>query len=416
MRTARMRCPALLVLILVSVGNCFQEFEKRPPPVVFVPGDGASIIEGHVNKTAVAAGCQVYDGWFRLWLNLKLLMPGNLPCTVNYWRMMFDANTNTSHTIPGVETRVPGFGTAYAIEYMDPSWAAYFMGNVGADAHALVEELLQHGYVRDTSITGAPYDFRLTMASQKLYFRKLRLLVEWTYKQNGNLKVALIGHSLGGLYTTWFLNHQSQSWKDKFIDCFISVSTPWGGSIEALQSIVSGFNFRQSEIDSFVVRKAQQTFESNYLLLPNPNVWPKATAFVATDERNYTASRADITHLVEKLQMSPDMYHYVLDTNAKWRRGVMPPHPGVTTFCLYGAEITTGHALYYSGHDLIHDQPILSNTIGDGSVGHLSLSACREWDLKDRQIELKGIGHVQMIQHKKAIDLITKILFRNISR
>ena len=41
----------------------------------------------------------------------------------------------------------------------------------------------------------------------------LTTLVEDTFLKNFNSKVVLVSHSLGGIFTTWFLNHQPHSWK-----------------------------------------------------------------------------------------------------------------------------------------------------------------------------------------------------------
>lgn len=52
--------------------------------------------------------------------------------------------------------------------------------------------------------------------------------------------VFLIGHSLGCLHLLYFLLRQPQSWKDRFIDGFISLAAPWGGSIKPLLILASG--------------------------------------------------------------------------------------------------------------------------------------------------------------------------------
>lgn len=52
--------------------------------------------------------------------------------------------------------------------------------------------------------------------------------------------VFLIGHSLGSLHVLHFLLHQTQSWKDRFIDGFISLGAPWGGSIKPMRVLASG--------------------------------------------------------------------------------------------------------------------------------------------------------------------------------
>lgn len=68
---------------------------------------------------------------------------------------MYNATTRKTESPPGVETRVPGFGNSSVVEWLDPSQAspgAYFkdVGNM----------LVQHGLNRNSSLRGAPYDFR----------------------------------------------------------------------------------------------------------------------------------------------------------------------------------------------------------------------------------------------------------------
>lgn len=53
-------------------------------------------------------------------------------------------------------------------------------------------------------------------------------------------RVFLLGHSLGNLNILYFLLQQPQAWKDQFIAGFISLSAPWGGSINSMYILVSG--------------------------------------------------------------------------------------------------------------------------------------------------------------------------------
>lgn len=70
-------------------------------------------------------------------------------------RLVYDNVTRKTSNSPGVEIRIPGFGTTETIEYLDPSRygvTGYF--------NILVEALLKMGYNRNLSLSGAPYDFR----------------------------------------------------------------------------------------------------------------------------------------------------------------------------------------------------------------------------------------------------------------
>lgn len=64
-------------------------------------------------------------------------------------------------------------------------------------------------------------------------------MVEEMYEQYQQ-PVYLLGHSMGGHYVLYFLNHQPQAWKDKYIRGFISLAAPWGGAVKALKVMASG--------------------------------------------------------------------------------------------------------------------------------------------------------------------------------
>lgn len=74
---------------------------------------------------------------------------------------------------------------------------------------------------------------------QEEYHQKLSGLVEEMHAIYGK-PVFLIGHSLGCLQLLYFLLRQPQSWKDRFIDGFISLGAPWGGSVKPMLVLASG--------------------------------------------------------------------------------------------------------------------------------------------------------------------------------
>lgn len=80
------------------------------------------------------------------------------------------------------------------------------------------------------------------------YFTKLQDLVEEMYDEYQQ-PVYLLGHSMGGLYVLYFLNHQPQAWKDKYIKGLISLAVPWGGAVKPLRVLASGNGSTENTVE-----------------------------------------------------------------------------------------------------------------------------------------------------------------------
>ena len=72
------------------------------------------------------------------------------------------------------------------------------------------------------------------------FYKNFSNLVEDTYRINNNSRVLLVAHSMGNPVTLYFLNHQSQAWKEKYIQGFVTLAGVWGGAVKTLRLMASG--------------------------------------------------------------------------------------------------------------------------------------------------------------------------------
>lgn len=90
-----------------------------------------------------------------------------------------------------------------------------------------------------TSVSNSNFVFKLSDEFQD-YFKNLKSLIEDTYEKNNESRVTLIAHSMGCPTMLYFLNSQTQAWKDKYINMFVTISGVWGGAAKTLRVMASG--------------------------------------------------------------------------------------------------------------------------------------------------------------------------------
>ncbi|MEQ2218196.1 hypothetical protein XENOCAPTIV_030918 [Xenoophorus captivus] len=250
---------------------------------------------------------------------------------------------------------------------------------------------------------------RETTTSEELHTTggKLRQMIEEMAEKAGG-PVVLIAHSMGNMYTLYFLNQQKQAWKDKYIKAFISLGAPWAGVAKTLRVVTSGDNNRIPLISPLKIRSQQRTAVSTTWLLPYDHSWPKDQVFIKTPTTNYTVK--DYEKLYSDIGfrdgwlMRKDTEPLVSDLTA----------PGVAVHCLYGNGIPTPEAFQYS--DMFPDvEPDVVYGDGDGTVNLRSAVQCKRWTGQQKQPvalkELPGNEHVNMLTNITTVDYIKTVLF-----
>ncbi|XP_007517778.1 phosphatidylcholine-sterol acyltransferase isoform X2 [Erinaceus europaeus] len=378
------------------------EFSNHTRPVIIVPGCLGNQLEAKLDKPDVVNWMcyRKTEDFFTIWLDLNIFLPLGVDCWIDNTRVIYNHTTGYLSNAPGVEIRVPGFGKTYSIEYLDKNKLAGYM-------HTLVQNLVNNGYVRDETVRAAPYDWRLEPNQQEEYYSKLAGLVEDMYDAYGK-PVFLIGHSLGSLHLLYFLLHQPQSWKDRFIDGFISLGAPWGGSIKSLKIMASGDNNGIPILSSIKLKGKQRMITISPWMIPSLQTWPEDHVFVSTPTFNYTAR--DFQRFFADLNLEEGWYMWLQSRHLL--AGL--PAPGVETYCLYGVGRPTPSTYIYDNGFPYTDPVDVLYEDGDDSVATRSTELCANWQNQQPQpvhlLPLHGMEHLNLVFSNQTLEHINAIL------
>lgn len=365
-------------------------------PVVIIPGDGSNQLEAKLDKSkTVHFYCSKKSDWFRIWLSVTQLVPGEIDCWADNIRLVVDEKTGLAENSPGVTVRVPGFGTTTGFEELDPSIPAH----KSAAFYNMVEALVDVGYERNVTLRGAPYDFRYTPDSQDgQYGKALKALIEDTVDAIGE-PCTIVSHSMGGLQSLYFLQNQDEAWKSKYIKRWIPISFPVLGAAKEFRLFATGDN-EGIPVQASSIRDEQRSYETNLWLLPRDQ---RSTVFARTDEKNYTTNNYD--------EFFTDIGYARGEIVRKRVSSLIhdvSTGPGVDVHCLYSTGVDTPFSFYYKGGDF-SKAPIVTNSDGDGTVHASSLEFCNQWS-NTNVTTYSGIDHSGMIMDsaviKKVVDII----------
>lgn len=298
---------------------------------------------------------------------------------------------------------MPGFGQTYPIEFLDNNnLAGYF--------HTMVQHLVNMGYNRNNTVRGAPYDWRIAPNENAEYLSRLKGLVEEMYYQYQQ-PVFLLGHSMGCHYVLYFLNHQPQAWKDKYIRGFISLAAPWAGAVKPLRVLASGNNNGIPMLSNIKIREEQRMTTTNPWMLPFEGVWSKDHVFISTPTFNYTTQ--DYQRFFTDISFEDGWFMW---EDTKNLTGDLHP-PGVEVWCMYGIGLPTPLTYIYNEEFPNADPVDFIYADGDDTVTTFSMSRCKHWAGQQEKpvhvIEYKGLPHLDIVFHDKVLSQIQYILEGN---
>ncbi|CAH8449756.1 hypothetical protein MS3_00010098 [Schistosoma haematobium] len=343
---------------------------------------------------------------FTLWVKLLyFLIPEKL---FTYMGLIYDPKTKKTRDRELCNVEFPGWGDTWASEYL--SEEKYPLTSY---MKSLVQSLTEDKFfVRNKTIRSAPYDFRKAPNENAKYFVKLKELVEETYENSEKCPVYLLGHSLGSLYSMYFLKLQDKRWKHKYIKGFISVSGPFGGSVESLYAETCGHNFGIPFRSPLAFRDIERSFPAMTFLLPDPRVWSASEKFVITPKRNYSAH--DMKAFFNDISF-PQGYLMMKETKSLFNPSERPTD--IEVYCVYSFNIPTILQMIFNipgpHRSAFPNQiPKLKYGDGDGVVPLKSLSVCNKWNYVN-VVVLEQSSHEDIVQDDRFIKYLKKLLIND---
>ncbi|THU50917.1 hypothetical protein C4D60_Mb06t25430 [Musa balbisiana] len=386
-------------------------------PLILVPGLSGNQLDARLTEDyrppLPALQAPQAAGWFRIWMDRSLLLDSAAQrCFAHQLSLFYDPDADDFRNVPGVDTRVPFFGSTEGLRFLDPD-----RKDSSICMDTLVKSLEEIGYQDNLNLFGAPYDFRYSLAGEghpskvaTQYLQHLRELVEQASKMNGDKPVIILTHSYGGLLTLHLLNRNPSWWRRKFIKHFIAVSAPWGGIVAEMFTFTSGDTIGMPSVDPLIIREQFRRTESNLWLLPSPKTFGDRP-LVVTRDRNYSAT--NMAEFLQAIGFQEGVKPYV--------SRILPlleemAAPGVPVTCIIGVGVDTPETFLYNGEGKFDEPPEVVSGDGDGLVNLASLLALEsEWSDAPEQelkvIKIPNATHAGILTQEFAVtEIIRRVL------
>jgi pimeloyl-ACP methyl ester carboxylesterase len=239
----------------------------------------------------------------------------------------------------------------------------------GIDGYTGVRKLLQDRFdvVPGRNYIEFAYDWRRDnrVAARKLA-RTAELALHEARKTNQDAKLVLVGHSMGGLVSRYYLECL-EGWKDTRM--LITFGTPYRGSLNALDSLVNGFVKKLGPLKVADLSDLLSSFTSIYQLLPIYKCVDEGGGQYVRPAESTKLPRLDTKRAASALQD----FHRAIETGAGQRpEDAYDIHPvvGLTQPTLQSARLAGGRLELLRSRR--RDDGSDADESGDGTVPRVS--------------------------------------------
>lgn len=98
-------------------------------PLILIPGNGGNQLEARLTPQYKPSSfvCNTWyplfkkkNGWFRLWFDSSVLLAPFTQCFAERMMLHYNPQLDDYYNTPGVQTRVPHFGSTTSLLYLNP--------------------------------------------------------------------------------------------------------------------------------------------------------------------------------------------------------------------------------------------------------------------------------------------------------
>ena len=388
----------LFVLALCSVALAKSATCAAHKNILLEPGLMSSILESYVdvsdNYKPWVDGCERRKAWFRSWMMVKDALPWTNECQMSYLHGVWNKQTNKLEDIPGIKTRVPKFGSTYAVDTLCPVILAK---RFTQSFHGIIEHYEKMGYKDGVDLMAAPYDWRSNDLSDE-YYEQTKLLIEEAFKRNGQ-KTVIVSHSMGGFVTYKLLDYLGQEFCDKYIDSWVALSAPFIGTGMAVKMLLVGEN-AGLPINEKLAMSLGRSIQSIVSLLPNENKWNSDDVLIEIKSTGKQYKIKDLRSFMKQVPELSDKTDYILDNSIekyyKKYNYTVPFH--VKMHCGYSLGTETPKKVIFDTEDITGGYTV-EYTDGDKLVNEESLKSCSMFT-----DDVKYLGKVKHVKILKSED------------
>ena len=283
--------------------------------VVFVPGLGGSQLKGRVDKSNLwFCPKGIKDKVF--WLNKDYTLPPLYQCLFKWMTMRYDKTKKKFIDEDGVNMGPYNFGSTESMEFLDSGFSHPLIN----DMDKIINSLVALGYERGKNIFGIPYDWRTGTFQHDSLYTGMAKVIEKAYKNNGNERVILFGHSLGCNVIHFFLKFRTKpDWRAKYIDSVVFVSPMFGGSGLTFDALVEGKIPFLERFNNQYLTDMIRSFGCTYSLLLNNEVFgddivsygPNGEELTADGLKDYLKTSGVLTDTQKKMMEISSGWTYV---------------------------------------------------------------------------------------------------------